>query len=188
MIKDHCEICRGSRVIRMPRYQRTASYNTHVNDMTEVNYKDFPCPECGDGISENRIAIMKFEGRAYVPYYGQPVPKEYFEHIERDAKYSLLEAIDRSGSISVERGSVDDMSRTFGVSAKIGVVSQNVVASIEQRAAVHQEIVANKVVDEAVRLIRNWGSAYTSNTGPISKDQAIREVRVALRHVLRDMK
>lgn len=55
---------------------------------------------------------------------------------------------------------------------------------MEQRAAQHQERLAEEVVAEATKQIMEWRSAYGGEDLTLSKGQAVGYLNVALRHVL----
>lgn len=69
--------------------------------------------------------------------------------------------------------------------ATIGVVSRNVVASMDERMSQRQSEVAKEVAEEAARRISVWGSSYSGNEGHVRKVNAIEEVNGALAFVLR---
>lgn len=170
----------------MPLYQKLNAFSVEDNvSPLAATSREFPCPECSDSVSLDRVAIMRYEGRASVPYYGQPTPPEYHEYVRRDAVFAMLDAVTKAGLVKVETGPTDDMSMTFGVKASVGVVSPTVVATMEQRIAQNQQVVAMEVVDEAKRLISNWNSHYTGDNGSIQKSQAIQEIEEALDVILR---
>ena len=183
------KICRafgGSGLIKL----RLLPEFSAVTDAPLINasmskHKDFPCPACSPSAPVERVGFVTTEHRVYIdqaaarPDYVRSVKTRMAGEIGR----YLLE---KGHIIFTERMEEPDLEFELRdrkiLTGKVGVITAGQVATMEERASIHQERVAVEVVQEAVRLIDNWGSHY--NWQEIRKDDARREIHKALQNVL----
>jgi hypothetical protein len=143
----------------------------------------FPCPECAPKVDHERIALVYSEVQASAQYSAEP---EYQAAILRDAAHAIVDELLRGGYIKQVVGDLDNMSMSNPIRCTLGVVSPSVVATMEARIAERQGEVADRVAEEAKRLIGVWGSHYGHTT--LTKDQACRSVSEALDAIKLKMK
>lgn len=155
MRPEDCDVCGGRRVITLPVVRRIslAPMAKFEASATTVSHRNFPCPECGPQVSENRVKIMEFGATIAAQalgYFGQGgVPAEFVAMAQRDAARTIHEAMLQQGLFSFERGPYDRNDMTEPHYARIGVVAPAVVASMEERIAQRQEELAREVVNLA---------------------------------------
>lgn len=176
-----CEICRGRGLIRLPVHHSVRVCIAFEPPATvEANYRDYPCPECGDAIPLERLATVEFHS-LIATHIDDP---EFIAHAKRHAVQRLAADMHGKSFVDFRFGRTDKQNLTRPMVATIGVVSPTHVASLEKRLALRQEVVAREVVEEATKQILIWGSDYTGSSGPIRKSQAVDSVRTALTRVL----
>lgn len=144
-----CEICRGSRIVRLPIYRPVSA---QIQDMSaavamEATSRDYPCPECGGAVKEDRIAVLD----AHAMGESRINDPEFHRHARRTAAHMLIDLLVEGDYIAYERGPIDSMHLRYPVIATLGVVSKGNVASIEARAIERGMQLAQAVADEAVK-------------------------------------
>lgn len=179
MRPQDCDVCGGRRVITLPVVRRIplAPMAKFEASATTVSRRQFPCPECGPQVSENRVKIMEFGATIAAQalgYFGQGgVPAEFVAMAQRDAARTIHEAMLQQGLFSFERGPYDRNDMTEPHYARIGVVAPAVVASMEERIAERQEELAREVVKEARPLI---AVSLTAQSAVETLDIVLRDV------------
>jgi hypothetical protein len=172
----------GCRTVRFAVYRRVVSFgmmaNGAIEPLVEQQFREYPCPECSEMVAMERIAIVQKVMTAAADIGGD----EFVSHVMRSAERQVLRSLAGKGFVRVERGPEDRQQITFPVTATVGVVSPKVVATIQERAAVHQERLAREVMAEADARIDNWDSYY--GRSGILKQDASRLIQEALRTVL----
>lgn len=150
-----CEICRGSRTIRLPIY-RPLAVSDDVRSARDM-VREYPCPECCGMVPENRISVVAKHSM---------LGMEYARHLQiRTAIHAQMAAkigrfLLENNLIRFDEGKEDVSSGTVLFKGTVGVVSPKHVASIEERASESQEQFAREVLSDAMTRIDNWGSAY----------------------------
>lgn len=179
--RRECEICRGEGSIRLPIYRRMSLVaDVPSISSAEETSRRYPCPECSETVPQDRIAVMS---KHHLVQSGVDDP-DFMGHVRRHSAHELIDGLLHRKLISFERGRDDPYEMTFPIIATVGVVSPNVVATLEQRVAERQDEVAREVAAAAAAGIRIWGSHYTGDEGSIHKAQAVDAVNEALKRVL----
>ncbi len=173
-----CEICRGEGKIRLPIYRRSVAFVLGETPTLEHSHRTYPCPECGESIHQDHIAVVS-RHLTVAAHDGGP---DYDRHMREAAAHRLVSELLRGGFIRFERGKTDDREMTYPVRATLGVVAIHHVATLERRITQHQAAVAREVAAEAAHLINRWGSYYGDTT--LHKAQAIDSLGAALTAVL----
>jgi hypothetical protein len=190
MIRDRCDICGGRGKICLPVLTPLSVRYDHAHEIKaidESSSREYPCPECSPRVAEDHVAILAVNGEFHV-YDNNGSQSDINGEVERAtqkqcARQIAHELLD-NGYIAFETGPFDKYRMWKPMRATLGVVSKAAVASIEERVAIHRQIIAEQVVEAAEQKINNWGSHFTGSGGPISKDMACRFVREALQQVL----
>lgn len=146
--------------------------------IAEPLHRDYPCPECGDAIPLERLATVEFHSMVN----NQISDPEFTKHAMKGAAYRLVDELLAKNFIRMRRGPDDSHQFRYPLVATLAVVSPTHVATLEERIALHQEIVATEVMQEASLQINNWGSHYGHDK--LSKSRAIEFVHEALKTVL----
>lgn len=175
-----CEVCSGSGLVRLPLHRRAVMPRFDAIEIIESAYREYPCPECGDVIPLERLATVEFHSQVS----SRTADSEFKKHAMHGAARRLIDGLLAKNFIRFKRGPDDPRQLTYPLVATLAVVSPTHVATLEDRVAQHQEVVAKEVVEEAVRQISNWCSEYTGDEGRIRKSEAIEDVRRALKDVL----
>lgn len=180
-MKNKCEICQGRRRIRLPLYKRLSFRlpDAAPPPTIEDTYREYPCPECSETVSQDRVSIVTM----VTPFDDRNMNPGFLEHIKRSSAHALVDELIKGGFIVLKDGPSDPREFRTSLIATLGVVSPKTVATLEQRVAKRQSEVAQKVVVEAARRIRQWGSAYSGEDGSIRKSQAIDALRDAMKAV-----
>lgn len=179
---NRCEICRGARVIRLPLYKEMTAVPMD-NSSTSSNadfVKTFPCPECGETVPFERVAIIRHTSEVITHRHD----KDFVEYSKQSAASQLLAFLVDKDAIDFEWGPVDTLRLTQPLRATLAVVSKTHVASMEDRIFARQGAIASKLVEAAIRGITNWNSQYVGPSGHIQKSVAISEIMEALRLTL----
>jgi uncharacterized protein YlaI len=168
-MKD-CEICGGSGKIRLPVRQRlNATTSDSIPAMSPI--RTYPCPECGEKISQEKIKIIQTEERVD----GRINDPDFLEHCRGSIAHQMVSFLHKERMITFTRHSADDRDYSYRegylLRGKLGVLSPRVVATFEERVRERQKMVAGQVIDQAIKDIRNWGAFYSS--GSINKSTAI---------------
>lgn len=175
---NDCEICRGSKVVRLPIYRSVSVSPTFDAPAMEETSRDYPCPECGGAVKQDRVAVLD----AHTMVCSEISDTNFADHARRAAAHRLVDHLLEGGFIEFERGPIRDRDMAFPMVATLGVVSKGQVATLEQRIAERQDQVARAVAQKARSQIENWGSHH-GNTS-ISKREAHDQIDSALNHVL----
>lgn len=157
-----CEICRGSRIIRLPVHSRLSVYAPITDRITELSHKDFPCPACADITSIDHVAIIKVESKGVAPWRGEAINPQLFQYVVEAAISEIGESLKNSGIIKTERGQDNLRDMTFSVTATLGVVSPTVVASMKERIAKNQAVGGEGMMVKLLDSTITW-----STDGPI---------------------
>jgi hypothetical protein len=131
--------------------------------MAEVA-RSFPCPECGEKVAIERIAIVsvhsELDARLNDP--------EFLRHVVRRQGLAIGAEMTKRGLVTVSNGRADDRNMTVPYRAVAGVVSPTIVATMEERIAKRQDEVAQEVIEDAARRINHFGSHYGYDSVPKS--------------------
>lgn len=158
MINPDCKICRGIGRVWLPVYHSVEVISAPfvMPDRVEEAYREYACPECGEQISFERVAVVQMHS-----YISSEIKEPGFkEYAERSIRAQLTHKLADSKFIALEQGDIDNIHFRFALRATIGVVSPEHVATLEDRVASRQMEVAKEVVAEAHKEISNWGSFY----------------------------
>src|SRR5258708_6332965 len=87
-VKKPCEICRGSRVSRLPIYRPVSAlaFDASAAVSIEQSWRDYPCPECGDQVDMNRVAVLD----AHAMIDSRIDDPEFQQHAKRTAAHMLV--------------------------------------------------------------------------------------------------
>lgn len=182
-----CEICQGSKRVRLPVYHRTG-VREHHSDVHAIHmrdsFRDYPCPECQARVPESAVTILQRRDVVRIPMGDQ---EDCRRHVERNIAQAFVQAILEAGHMQFTWDDREkDLDGRLVVWSRIGVVSRQAVATIEDRVKSYRQIFAETLVKKATRKILHWGSHYTGATGPIEKGMAARFVEDALEEVRAD--
>lgn len=179
-----CEICQGSRRIRLPRYKPLVM--TSPGDIESIDLSDhsteYPCPECsaGDHIPCERLNIVK--GAVDGPERLADKP-EFLEMMRGHMASALGAKMLKDGMIQFEQSPVDHRGK-FALRGMVGVVAPQHVAEFEERVRERQFEVAAGLVEATKEEIANWGSYYHGREGGrVEKWQAVEWLQDAFKKV-----
>ncbi len=145
-----------------------------------ATYRTFPCPECGDTVPLERVAVLDTHTMVDSMYVGH----EDFERWAMESvAHQMVDHLLREGYIAFEKGRVSFCETAFPLVATLGVVSRGQVKKFEDRIAERQGQVARAVVLEAIRQIDNWG-LYNQRSS-ISKSTVVNLLWKSLEGVLK---
>lgn len=186
-MKQDCDICQGYGHIKVPIYQRMT---TRAFDIVSVSAwsepvltaRSYPCPECSPKVTEDHVRVLHAEEMIVTHPTGYE--SEIEDATRKHLSFMLVDELLRSQSIAFVVGPMDKLRQVKPMRATLGVVSKQHVATLEERIASHRQTTAEIVAQKARDKISGWGSHYTGNDGPISKEMACRFVREALAEVL----
>jgi hypothetical protein len=178
-MRKQCDICRGSRVIRLPIYRplSVSAGPAFEAESIEASSREYPCPECGHKVDMDRVAVLDVHSRIDLRYEDQP----FEQHIRDHLAHLLVDHLLRGDYITFEKGEPDTHSVSRAIVASLGVVSKSQIATFEQRLALRQDQLARVAAEEAIKQIDNWGSHY-GRTG-IAKDDAAKFIRDAVKRI-----
>lgn len=184
-VKENCEICRGSGLIRVPIFKRSVGPRDvpAFGDRDETS-RSYPCPECSGSIPQERLEVVQYHGMMDMrdERHGDP---EFMRYVARNAAHSFVEKLLQDGFIRYESGPGDGPGgMRIPIRASLGVVSPRHVATLEQRISERQGELAREVIIEAERQIVMRPPAYTGAEGLIWKLGAVEAVKNALHVVL----
>jgi hypothetical protein len=179
MTKHDCEICQGRGTIRLPIYRRAKlAVSISAASVIDESSRQYPCPECSETVPYARVgivgALQSIDTRIDDP--------KYINHVKDACAHSLVDKIINGGYLKVESGPVDDKEMRQAFRITLGVVSQQQIATLEERVAKQQIDIAREVATEAAALINNWGSYY--GHADILKGDAIQFIDDAIKTVL----
>lgn len=182
---DKCEICRGSRRIRLPRYipLTVEVLDAPMPSMIDNPYKEYPCPECsaGDNAPYERLEIITShsEGRSEI----QQRHPGFMEALRYGTVRKMAEEMLRRGLIRFEESKPDHRG-IFALRGTLGVVAPAKVAEFEERVRERQFEVAAGLVEANIEEIANWGSYYNGREGgSVGKWQAVEWLQEAFKKV-----
>lgn len=179
---EYCGICRGARVVRHAWQSQLveAGPSDIASAPKEITIRTYPCPNCAPQDSIDHVAVIDVQSRAVLQYEGC---EGFEDHIYHRLVDEIAHELKKGGYVKFTKGKKDTRECTREWRAKLGVVSPAQVATMEQRVAQRQRVVAERLVVEAEKEINNWGSRYET----ISKERAVIFWREALDRVLKDM-
>lgn len=175
-----CFICRGEGRIRLPIYRPLSV--TRIDDIEPIiddAYREYACPECGDLVPLERIAIIRTE-----TFMDIRAPRECEKMAAEDAAHRMVARLMNNGFITCETGEDDIHHLKRAIRTTLGVVSKATVAKLEERISQRQAEVAKEVAEEAIHQIVNWRSYYVGSGGHIQKQQAADYVRESFKHII----
>lgn len=183
---NSCKVCSGRGLVTLAvRPDPTAMTDPAESAFPNGHHENFPCPACSPSAPAERVGFVTTESRILIEH--EAVHPDYVNRVKLRMAGDIGRHLLEGGYITfTER--VEDPAPEFGrhphkiLDGKVGVVTAGQVATMEERAAIHQERVAVEVVNEAIRLIENWGSYH--GWQEIRKDDARREIHKALQNVL----
>jgi hypothetical protein len=158
----YCEICRGSQIIRLPRYTRAVSTFKidEIPTVDELPYKEYPCPECAPLIPKERVRVVECHVQADTRYENDI---KYLEHITHSAANQIAHMMNEKGFIRIQTLKNDDgelysFKRKYRVS--LAVVAPRDAAAMDAERFAAEEAFASLVVQIASNNIDVWGSYY----------------------------
>lgn len=178
---DQCDICRGSRYVRLPVWPTLAvaiQQDTSPISMGESS-RSYPCPQCANIVSDDHVKALDYNMMVDTLYMAD---REYMPSMRRHAAHGMVDRLVEDGFITFRLSKEERDPGRKVLRAELGVVSPAHVATMESRIAERQDEVARSVAEEAIMQIYNWGSAY-GHTG-LSKHEAELSVKSALARVL----
>lgn len=183
-----CDICRGSRRIRLPRYRlmdvMMAAEAFELPPTLEEASREFPCPQCGDVtdmVPYERVSAERTVAQGRALYASQPGYMDAMQrHLAEDLAFYML----RHNLITFKRGVDDPAHFEFPLTATVGVVAPQIVMSMEERINARQFEVAAEMLRLTEESIANWGSHYHGREGGwVDKSQALTWLREAFRRL-----
>lgn len=185
-MSKRCEICRGERFIRLPRYRSVTSAHFEANQIESIDasYGTFPCPECAGEYGVDRVSTVTVGATVRVPYKDMEDSKNR-PYWQQDIADSIGRELLRAGLIKFYEAPIGEEAgfevRVYGT---IGAVAPTQVATMDQRVSQAALSIAYEVVDSAQAEIRNWGSYYGRHE--IAKNDACTFVKQAADRVCMD--
>lgn len=175
-----CEICRGARYVRLPRY-RQASVKYEATAITaepvEKSYLEIGCPECGKGEETDMVHVSVVGAECSFDSRYEDA-SEISRHVREIVADKIAHELLRAGYISfVEEKGRDRYFETTIARGTLGVVDPDVVKTIDQRATERMKDFLADVTSSASAAINVWGSHFGQQE--ISKEMAIRFMREA---------
>ena len=134
--------------------------------------------ECSDQVSQDRLALVEYH-TSIASHISDP---DFINYAKKNAAHMIAYKLLEDGFIKFYKGPNNLNDLTFELRATIGVVAPKQVVTIEERVTQHQEELAKEVVEEAIRQIDLWGSAFVGET--IRKSDAINFIKLAIPTVL----
>lgn len=182
-MRKTCDICRGERKIKLPvRQPAQALYTADAIAPRQFmeSCRVYDCPECSKPVvaEADFVKVAKatetYE-REYELYPG------FLDHLKGHLAFAIARQALQEGLVSVQvsKGPKGSFRDSKVATATVGFVSPAFVETIEQRAAVKAAELLEGAADDAARSISVWGSEYHGDSGPITKEMAMRFVREA---------
>lgn len=175
-----CEICRGARYVRLPRYrQASIRYEATVptSEPIQRSYLEIGCPECGKG-EETDIVHVSTVGAECSFDSRYEDADQIRNHVRENVADKIAHELLRAGFISfAEEKGKDRYFETITARGTLGVVAPEVVKTIERRATDKMTDFLGDVASTAAAAINVWGAHYGQQD--ISKEMAIRFMREA---------
>lgn len=188
---NDCDICGGRGTVRFPVRQKmnigVDLGEGKTSPLSEsLPIREYPCPECGYKIPQDKILIVQAEeliDAEYIKRDGQKFVNYIKEALVRRLATEIFEQNQINFTLLPP---TDDLycRKLAPMRAKLGIISPRIVATFEQRVNERQQMIAQEVIKEAVQRINNFGSHYEWKE--IRKESAIREIYEALQKVLKD--
>ena len=175
-----CEICRGARYVRLPRYrQASIRYEASIvsPEPFEKSYLEIGCPECGKGEETDIVHVSTVGAECSFDSRYEDADK-ILVHVRENVAEKIAHELLRAGFISFtqEKGR-DRYFETIIARGTLGVVAPDVAKTIEQRATDKMKDFLGDVASSAAAAINVWGSHYGRQE--ISKEMAVRFMREA---------
>lgn len=176
-MRSDCDICGGAGKIRLPvRSAPSASaYRQHsiaIKSPLESS-REYACPECSEIADDNRVMIMGAQEEYAAELADHP---EIADQIRRGMARPLADMLIEKGFVRFCDGPQSDYRMRKSLRAYVGVVAVGAAKRIEDRIAERQWEMAEKVLQDAADAVRHWGSSYSGRSGPINKDDAVRQM------------
>lgn len=175
-----CNICRDAQIIHLPIHR---PLRVAEGDTVEIEplSRSFTCPACAPYAETDRVTV--FHAQTEVARDVLDRPGVWSSVAETHARI-LAGAIARATFMDLKK--IDEKERAAGpvvvLRSRIGVVSPQAVASIEQRAIEAADKIVKDVADRAIASINLWGSYYGQQG--VYKQEAARFINEAVRDVL----
>lgn len=175
-----CRVCLGRGTVALAVHSPVGVVTSELSVpvMTEVQVRHYSCPECGDYVSMDRVSVLEYVTGLEVLQGGE----ELMRVAEQGARASLGRVVAEFPGVQVERSTRRGYPET-AIRARVGVVSQGALSTIEQRVRRRQEAVANEVVEEALLRVTKWDSDRGAES--VAKSVVHYLIGEALRDVLR---
>jgi hypothetical protein len=152
MVND-CDICGDSGIIRLPVRGNMKAAPYHGTAPTALSTREFPCPECGY-IPQEKVMIVQAED-----IVSEEIKEDdYLSYCKEHIAHKMAKFIFQGGFISFSKGQLEGFRREYSLRGKLGIISPRVVATFEERVKQYQDIKAQKVINKAIKSIRNWES------------------------------
>lgn len=176
-MRSDCDICGGAGKIRLPvrsapdasAYRPRSIAIKHIGESS----REYTCPECSEVADDNRVMILGTQEEFPAEVAKEPA---IMDSIRRGMVRPLADMLIRDGYVRFYDGPQSDYGMRKSLRAYVGVVAVGAAKRIEDRINERQLEMAEKVIQEAADAVRNWGSHYTGRSGPINKDDAVRQM------------
>lgn len=176
-MRSDCDICAGAGKIRLPVRKAFSAYGMTRDDTARIRHEDssreYACPECSGVADDNRVIVMGAQEEYAAELADHP---EIMEQIRRGMARPIADMLLRGGFVRFVEGPQTDFGMRKSVRAYVGVVATGPAKRIEDRITERQWEMAEKVLQEAADAVRHWGSSYSGRSGPINKDDAVRQM------------
>ena len=177
-----CDICDGSRKIRLPIRCEMSVVNTDDGaiDAGELS-RIFPCPECGSYAPVDNLSV-----RREVVSFDASISAQALDAAKRGVAMRLADYLATNGYIVFEQR---DLPSKIGdrqmveIWGRVGVMAPDRVDTLEALVEERQFDVAEEVSIAAQDGISNWGSYFGWTS--IAKSDACRAVREGVQRVRR---
>lgn len=177
-----CDICQGSKHIRLPVASRLTvlTSGASITDTTiEISSKTFPCPQCcGKQVADERIELAGVALTIRDEY--APEAEKFYKD---EAAQVLARHLVKHGSITFEKIPAPGRPGQSEVTGVVGLVTRTQINRIEDRVRTEALALMECVIRLALEDIATWGSHYTGLNGQIEKGRAIDCIRAAFAKV-----
>lgn len=182
-----CRVCCGQKTVMLhvlPQHNMVIKEYEEELQTPTTSYETFPCPACAPQAPAEKVHVQEYEATVIVDYEAEH--PSYIESVMRTMATGLGQKMLRDNQITLTKNPIEDLEygrKQYKLVGKIGVISKQQVATMQERIEKHQTTLAREVMDEVVKQIENWGSHYGRMS--LHKDEAYRFISGALSTVLK---
>lgn len=176
-----CDICQGSRTIRLRVHRPLVviPFPEAISTEPVEGSREFPCPQCCETVKVGKVGAIQ-EDSFVTTRISDP---SFTEHVRERLAVQIGLQLLKSGYLQFRRGPDDAREMRYQMVATVGAVHPSKLDTLERRIAERQDEVAKEVANEAADQIDNFGSYY-GHSG-IAKSVARQLIGEALQSVLK---